>query len=164
MKETQSEYIRRIFEIKTHGETNLQYIRKRFLWKMYDIRIYIKKMYYALFFGYHIVEYLVDEDIKFRWYKINKNCYGADNTKEAVEKVYSVSINTGTILNPRFEFFCDSSCKSDAIAKVKAFKKNKPLNTTCKNELMFTNKNTKDFHHFLLSESENNDDSISLHS
>lgn len=153
MKETQSEYIRRIFNIKIHNETKLQYIRKQLQWKIYDIERYIKKMYYALFFGYHIVEYVVEENNKFRWYKINKQCYGADNTKETVEKIYSVSINTGTILKPRFEFFCDSSCKSDAIARVKSFKKNKPLNTTCKNELMFTNRNTKDFHHFLLEES-----------
>ena len=133
-------------------ETKLEYIKRRFRWKVYDAESRISDLYYALFFGYCIVTKKLDDTYR-RWYTINKNCYGVDSSKEMVETVYSVFINTGTILKPRFEFFCDSSCKSDAIARVKSFKKNKPLNTTCKNELMFTNQNTKDFHHFLLEES-----------
>lgn len=133
-------------------ETKLEYIKRRLRWKVYYAKSRISNLYYSLFFGYYIVSKKLDDRYR-RWYTINKKCYGVDSSKEMVETIYSVFINTGTILKPRFEFFCDSSCKSDAIARVKSFKKNKPLNTTCKNELMFTNQNTKDFHHFLLEES-----------
>lgn len=133
-------------------ETKLEYIKRKFRWGIYEAKYRIRDIYNALFFGYYIRAN--NRDSIYYWNKINKKCYGADNSKEFIQIVYDIYVNTGTILNPKFQFFCDSSCKSDAIAKVKAFKKNKPLNTTCKNELMFTNKNTKDFHHFLLQESE----------